>query len=114
LMDASDVVVTKPGGLSSTEAMVKRVPVVLTSPIPGGEERNATFLSSIGTAIYARTPKDAANAAAWLAQDAERCAQMTDAQKKYINSRADDEIAALIAELAYVKRGDTVCCNALL
>lgn len=43
LMDASDVLFTKPGGLSSTEAAAKGIPIIHTSPIPGCETRNAVF-----------------------------------------------------------------------
>ena len=40
-MDACDVLLTKPGGISSTEAAVKRIPMIHTSPIPGCETLNA-------------------------------------------------------------------------
>lgn len=44
-MAAADVLFTKPGGLSSTEAAVRRVPLVHTDPIPGCETKNRAFLS---------------------------------------------------------------------
>ena len=44
LMDASDILITKPGGLTSSEALVKGLPMILINPIPGQEERNARFL----------------------------------------------------------------------
>lgn len=43
LMDAGDVLFTKPGGLSSTEAAAKGIPIIHTGPIPGCETRNALF-----------------------------------------------------------------------
>jgi processive 1,2-diacylglycerol beta-glucosyltransferase len=43
LMDACDVLFTKPGGISSTEAVIKQIPIVHTAPIPGCETRNAEF-----------------------------------------------------------------------
>lgn len=43
LMDACDVIFTKPGGLSSTEAAFKQIPIVHTAPIPGCETDNARF-----------------------------------------------------------------------
>ncbi len=49
LMDACDVLFTKPGGLSSTEAAVKNIPIVHTAPIPGCETRNAEFFHYHGT-----------------------------------------------------------------
>jgi processive 1,2-diacylglycerol beta-glucosyltransferase len=51
LMDASDVLVTKPGGMTISEALVKELPMFIISPIPGQEERNAKFLVTSGAAI---------------------------------------------------------------
>ncbi len=44
LMDAADLLVSKPGGLTSAEALAKGLPVIIISPLPGQEERNASFL----------------------------------------------------------------------
>lgn len=51
LMDASDVIVTKPGGLTTSEALAKRLPMVIVNPIPGQESRNTEFLLNSGTAL---------------------------------------------------------------
>ena len=58
LMEVSDLMVTKPGGLSCAEAMVKGLPLLLTSPIPGQESRNAEFLADAGVALLAGSPKE--------------------------------------------------------
>lgn len=50
-MDASDCIITKPGGLTVTEAMAKKLPMILINPIPGWEERNVEFLLNSGAAI---------------------------------------------------------------
>ncbi|MDR0458990.1 MAG: hypothetical protein LBG68_00800 [Coriobacteriales bacterium] len=52
LMDAVDCIVTKPGGLTVSEALAKRLPMILVSPIPGQEERNTEFLLNIGAALH--------------------------------------------------------------
>lgn len=44
-MDACDVIYTKPGGLTSTEALVKNIPIVHTAPIPGCETANVHFFT---------------------------------------------------------------------
>lgn len=113
LMDAADVIITKPGGLSATEAMVKRVPVVLAYPIPGGEIKNAKLLSSIGAAAYEKDPKKAADAAVALISDPYRCAKMVEAQNKYINRHADSDIAKLIISLINRQGGKQPCCRVL-
>lgn len=51
LMDASDCIITKPGGLSSSEALAKNIPMVLTCPIPGHEDRNSEFITNNGAGI---------------------------------------------------------------
>ncbi len=53
-MHASDVLVSKPGGLTSSEALAARIPMVLVKPLPGQEERNTQYLVSRGAAIHAR------------------------------------------------------------
>ena len=53
LMGVSDLMVTKPGGLSCTEAMMKGLPMVLVAPIPGQETRNARIIERLGAAVLA-------------------------------------------------------------
>lgn len=50
LMSASDFIISKPGGLTVSEALVKNLPLILISPIPGQEEKNARFLQNSGVA----------------------------------------------------------------
>lgn len=49
-MDAATVAITKPGGLSSTEGLVKKLPLVLIDAVPGCETRNMEFLVGNGFA----------------------------------------------------------------
>jgi len=43
-MDASDIFITKPGGVSITEAIIKNLPIIIVFPLPGQEKHNAAFL----------------------------------------------------------------------
>lgn len=52
MMDAADCIVTKPGGITVSEALAKNLPMILISPIPGQEERNIEFLLNNGAALY--------------------------------------------------------------
>lgn len=52
LMSISDLVVTKPGGLTTTESLVSGLPIIAINPIPGQEEENAKFLENAGVAIW--------------------------------------------------------------
>jgi len=51
LMELADLIVTKPGGLTTAEAMAKNLPMVLVSPLPGQEVLNARFLRNQGAAV---------------------------------------------------------------
>ena len=51
MMDAADCIITKPGGLTTSEALAKRLPMIIAGPIPGQEERNAEFLLNNGCAM---------------------------------------------------------------
>lgn len=51
LMSAADCIITKPGGLTVTEAIAKELPMILANPIPGQEERNVEFLLNNGMAM---------------------------------------------------------------
>jgi processive 1,2-diacylglycerol beta-glucosyltransferase len=55
LMAASDLIVTKAGGLTVSECLARRLPMVLYSPIPGQEECNADHLLEHGCAVKARS-----------------------------------------------------------
>ncbi|OCT11181.1 UDP-N-acetylglucosamine--LPS N-acetylglucosamine transferase [Paenibacillus pectinilyticus] len=48
LMDISDILVTKPGGMTCTEAMAKGIPMLFYSPIPGQEEKNCSYFQENG------------------------------------------------------------------
>lgn len=51
LMAASDIMVSKAGGLSCAEAMASGIPLFILDPLPGQEERNTRFLTSAGAAV---------------------------------------------------------------
>lgn len=52
LMDAADCIITKPGGLSTSEALAKNLPIIMMDPIPGQEDRNKEFMLNNGLALY--------------------------------------------------------------
>ena len=60
LMAISDLVITKPGGLTTSESLASGLPIVVINPIPGQEEENAKFLEDSGVAIWIRKKTDPA------------------------------------------------------
>ncbi len=53
MMDASNCILTKPGGLTVSESLAKGLPMLLIDPIPGQEDRNVEFLLNNGLAMKA-------------------------------------------------------------
>lgn len=62
LMEASDILISKSGGLTSTEAMAKNLPLIILYPIPGQEFSNSEFLVKHGAGVRARSAKQASSA----------------------------------------------------
>ncbi|AFA48746.1 MGDG synthase family glycosyltransferase [Acetobacterium woodii] len=58
LMDLSDAIISKPGGLTTTEAIVKNIPMIIPFYYPGQEEENADYLVDGGMAIKIDKIKD--------------------------------------------------------
>ena len=95
-MDACDALLTKPGGLTSTEAAVKNVPLIHTEPIPGCETKNAIFFSSRGLSVFERRPQDACASAVRLALNEKEKNKMLALQRENIAPDAADKIAKFI------------------
>jgi len=58
LMSISTFVVTKPGGLTTSESLASELPIIIINPIPGQEEQNAEFLESSGVAVWIKKNED--------------------------------------------------------
>ena len=56
-MDASDLYLTKPGGISITEAASKRLPMVFVKAVAGCEQYNMDFFTDMGAAVFAELPR---------------------------------------------------------
>lgn len=55
-MAAADILISKPGGLTTAEAMARSLPMCIVNPIPGQEERNSDHLLEAGVAIKCNNP----------------------------------------------------------
>ena len=65
-MSAADVYLTKPGGLMTTEAISKRLPMVFVDAVPGCESRNFDFLTKCGVAEGSKNWRQAISKVNWL------------------------------------------------
>ena len=52
IMDAADCLLSKPGGITTSESLAKGLPMLMIHPLPGVEDRNVEFLQANGAAIY--------------------------------------------------------------
>lgn len=93
-MRAADVVVTKPGGLTTAEALVCELPVVIVNPIPGQETRNSDYLLENGAAIKVNNPRLLGFRVARLLEDAERLACLRAAARRIARPGAAGRIVA--------------------
>lgn len=57
-MAAADLMLSKAGGLTVTEALIVGLPMVIVRPTPGQEDGNTKFLTEAGAAIYTKEIKD--------------------------------------------------------
>lgn len=75
-MRASDVLLTKAGGLTSSEALSAELPMILMKPLPGQEERNTRYLVSRRAALRARNEAQVAQAVREVLTSRERRATL--------------------------------------
>ncbi|MBD9282949.1 MAG: glycosyl transferase [Clostridiales bacterium] len=95
-MNAADVMISKPGGLTSTEAAVAQVPLVQLLVYTACEAPNIAFFSSHGLSERAENAADAAEKAVALVRDKARAEAMREAQRNTIAPDAADKIAERI------------------
>jgi processive 1,2-diacylglycerol beta-glucosyltransferase len=96
-MTAADLVVTKPGGLSVSECLARRKPMLLVSPIPGQEERNADYLLEAGAAVKAVDAATLAYKLSRLRSDPARLAAMGEAAHRIGTPRAASDVIGLLS-----------------
>ena len=95
-MDAADVLLTKPGGITSTEACIKNIPIVHTEPIPGLENHNVDFFVSHGMSCTAPLVSEQAELAIRLCEDKTMRERMLQAQRDNTNPHAADDVVSLV------------------
>jgi processive 1,2-diacylglycerol beta-glucosyltransferase len=96
LMAASDLVVTKSGGMSSAEAIAMELPIIIYRPIPGQEEGNTEFLLRHGVACQVDDVEELPCITRDLLADAGQLARMREAARKLAKPRAAAEIANIV------------------
>lgn len=92
LIVASDVVITKAGGLTVSEILARGTPMIVIDPIPGQEEWNADYVAASGAGIQLRMIETAPAAAVALLREPDRLTAMRTRAKQVGKPRAALEI----------------------
>lgn len=103
-MHAADVLVTKPGGLTTAEALVAKIPLVLCKPLPGQEERNARVLVDAGAALRTRRVDELPPVVEDVLGSRELRERMIAAASRLARPNAAAQAAAMIADLVEMRR----------
>jgi processive 1,2-diacylglycerol beta-glucosyltransferase len=101
LAHVAALMVTKPGGLITSELITKGLPMVLTKPVPGQEAANAELLSSEGAAILTRGDAEVVDAVSGLLANPEGLEALRSNARRFYRPAAEtiaDEIAAAVGE----------------
>lgn len=98
-MQASDIIITKPGGLTVTEALACNIPMAVFDAIPGQEEENAEFLLKHNMAVRIKDGNSCREAIVELLKDGEKLEDMKEACKSFHKNDSTKNIFLLINEL---------------
>jgi processive 1,2-diacylglycerol beta-glucosyltransferase len=101
LMSEADVLITKPGGLTTTEALQKSVPMIVPFAIPGQEEENAEFLEENGVALRASTAEAVGKGVKTLYENRKLHGRMIYQMKKIAKDYSIDNVVYLSEQLVY-------------
>ena len=96
LIHSADLFLTKPGGLSTSEAAACGVPMLLMDTVAGCEGHNLNFFLRQGIAVTADTPKHLADLAAALLADPEQLQKMARAARRRKGDTPSETIYAFL------------------
>lgn len=97
-MSISSFVITKPGGLTSTESLTSHLPMVIINPIPGQEEENAEFLVEKGVAVWIKKKDNVARALKMLYRDTQKLPLMKENTIALAKPNSTEDICKILLE----------------
>lgn len=102
LMSISDIIITKPGGVTCAEVLAKHLAMVIVKPIPGQEANNTRYLTEKGAAIKLDEPKDINLVIDDLLKDPDKLSSLYGAASRLSKPNASLDIARLLLQLPNV------------
>ncbi|MBV8339175.1 MAG: glycosyltransferase [Candidatus Eremiobacteraeota bacterium] len=107
-MRAADVLVSKPGGLTSSEALVCELPFIMLRPLPGQEERNTRYLEERGVGIRVERSRELTCALDKLLGSPATLEKMRRHARDLAHPEAARSVASIIESLITRKRAEVV------
>ena len=98
LMHIACLVVTKPGGLTTTESLASNLPMIVINPIPGQEEENAEFLEKNGIAIWIKKDDNVIEILENLFSHPDKLESMKENTKKLAKLHSTKDICNILLE----------------
>jgi processive 1,2-diacylglycerol beta-glucosyltransferase len=99
LMAVADLVVSKPGGLTTSETLASGAAMVVVNPIPGQESRNSDFLLEHGAAIKVNNTATLGHKLTELLRQPERLAKLKESARRLGKPSAAFEVARRALEI---------------
>jgi processive 1,2-diacylglycerol beta-glucosyltransferase len=98
-MTISDMLITKPGGITTAEALAKQIPMVIVKPIPGQEANNTIYLTQQKAALKVNAPEELNTAIEHLLRDPTRLQNLRESAAKICKPSSSIDIAKFLLEL---------------
>ena len=95
-MKSSDIILSKPGGLTTTEIAVLGKPFIHTMPIPGCENYNANFFESHKMSLKCMNIPEIVESTKLLLENKDLCRELVENQRKYMNRNSCRDLVNLI------------------
>ena len=95
-MKSSDIILSKPGGLTTTEIAVLGKPFIHTMPIPGCENYNANFFESHKMSLKCMNISEIVESTKLLLENKDLCRELVENQRKYMNRNSCKDLVNLI------------------
>ncbi|PIP21149.1 MAG: hypothetical protein COX40_00950 [Candidatus Omnitrophica bacterium CG23_combo_of_CG06-09_8_20_14_all_40_11] len=100
LMGIADIIITKPGGVTTSEVLAKKIPMIIVKPLPGQEVNNTIYLTQNKAAIKIDKPKDINLAVEDLLKDPRKLRHLAKACGRISKPYASLDIARLLLDEA--------------
>jgi processive 1,2-diacylglycerol beta-glucosyltransferase len=100
LMGISDIIITKPGGVTTAEALAKKLPLIIINPIPGQEVNNTAYLTEKEAAIKVDNANEINLVIEDLLKNTDRLYRLRESAARISKPDASLDIARLLLDLS--------------